>query len=203
MRHLVVLFLLASACTRAPIQLPGIPLDLDPSLAVQARHGNAGHACPVEGGVYSARHVFLNVYGGYEGATWSQIQERDGELVVLNGRLEVIGENAFFDMVALGLKDVHERAITYLPKGTAQVGEDVFWFEYDLRTQKNALRSRRRVAKVLRVVAHHYILDAPPTSGSSGGCLINGKGEAVGLVVSRWDTLDKKSVGAAILFPEL
>ena len=197
MRCLSVAFaLLLCSCAarqqRIPLDLPGIPQEVDPSLAIMTANGQGGHGCPVDGVVFTARHVMWNKEEHrFEGATWSS-RGRDGVAFV-------VGVSSVQDIVVLSIED---GVVTYLPRGWAAVGDLVFWFEYDFRTRANGLRARRMFAKVLRIVARQYVLDGIPTGGGSGGCLINERGEAVGLIAGGWLTNDKGAVGVAPFLPK-
>jgi hypothetical protein len=191
------LFLFTFGCssvnlTPVPLDLPGIPRDVDPSLALMTGNGQAGHGCPVDGAVYTARHVMWNrELGQFEGASWSSRGEEGGAVVS--------GVSPISDIVELGLSP---NTLVYLPRGSARVGERVYWFEYDFRTKANALRARRRFAVVLRIVARQYVLDEIPVGGASGSCLINERGEAIAIVTGGWELTDGKFVGVAPKLPE-
>jgi hypothetical protein len=195
MRTLLALLflLLVVSCSQKKVSLPGPYTLIDPSLAIMTRDGNAGHACPVHGHIYSARHVFWNrEENKYIGATWSS-RGYDGSTLVS-------GFSEEKDLVELWLNDTSN--VVFLPRGAAvRAGEKVYWFEYDFRTKKNALRSRRRFANVLRIVAQQYILDGTPVAGASGSCLINENGEVVGIVTGGWQMFDKSVVGVASILP--
>ena len=199
MKHLAALLVLALAgCTSCaeklvPAGLPGVPLELDPTLAISSANGNGGHACPVNGYVITAAHVVWDE----ERKTYVRVAWSDG--AGSEGLGEVAAIHPALDLVVL---QTEGGAIKFLPAGQIAVGERVYWFEYDFRTRKNALRARRRFATVLRVVAQHYILDDMPIAGASGSCLLNEQGQVVGLVVAGFDTDDKLGVGAAVKLPE-
>ena len=192
--------LLISACggKYIPPALGPITLDVDPSIAIQAPNGNAGHACAVfnDYGEFflTASHVVWNEETqSYMPVVWS-----DG--FGQEGYFETDGPFSAVD-VAL-LNPVGEKRPFALPQGPAgKPGDTVYWFEYDFRTRKNALRARRRFAKILRVVAQHYILDDLAEGGSSGTCLLDAQGEVIGIVVSGWDTADNLGVTAAVKLP--
>lgn len=194
MKRLAALLLLGlagcSACTNKvlPAGLPGIPLEIDPSIAIFTPDGSGGHACPVEGGVVTARHVMWDEFNRrFLGASWSYQGQR--------GAAFVVGESQFQDVVVIELSG---GTVTYLKMGAPpKAGDRVYWFEYDFRTKKNAYRARRRFGSVLRLVGGHIIIDAEPTVGASGTCLINEKGEAVGIVIAGMETDDGGVVGIA------
>ena len=189
MKLLLVLALSLEACaSMAPQGLPGIPLDTDPSISIFTPDGGGGHACPVNGGVVTARHVMWDEANRkFIGGSWSYQGQRGGAVVA--------AESPYQDVVALELVGGE---INYLPMGALpEVGATVYWYEYDFRTKKNIYRARRRFASVLRLVAGHVILDREPTAGASGTCVINEKGEAVGIIVAAMEAEDGGIVGIA------
>lgn len=204
MRYLAALLLLAlvgcSGCAQRdfpfPAGLPGIPLDLDPSIALATVEGG-GHACAVGGHVLTARHVMQDRQTRqYVAAAWSDGRGSEGFASVVVG-------HAALDIALLDLMVTRGDGVVFLSRGEAKVGDRVYWFEYDFRTRPNAMRARRRVAKVLRIVAQHYILDDVPVGGASGSCLINEQGQAVGIVVAGYETTqDGLGVGIVARLPE-
>jgi len=178
---------------QVPLDLPGIPQEVDPSLAIMTANGQAGHGCLVEGEAYTARHVMWNAQlSQFEGASWSS-RGREGGAVVK-------GVSPISDIVALFLGGDD---VVYLRRGDAAVGERVYWFEYDFRTRANALRARRRFAYILRIVARQYVLDEIPVGGASGSCLISERGEVIGIVTGGWKLDDGKFVGVAPKLPPI
>ena len=194
---LVLLFVLGAGCSKpspqAPEGLPGIPLEIDPTLAIQGANGQGGHACPVNDYVITADHVLWDK----ERRTYTQATYSDG--YGANGVAMVIGGYGAVDLVIL---EILGDDVIYLPSGVGRINEKVYWFEYDFRSQKNALRARRRFAHILREVAGHYILDEMPVGGSSGSCLLNSEGQVIGMIVAGWETDDGLGVGSAIKLPE-
>lgn len=197
MRLIVVALSLASAACSAcsgrtiPVELPGIPFSIDPSLALSTASG-AGHACPVNGEVITAAHVLWDeTTRKYLGATYT-FGTSEGYAIA----------DAFFPYKDLARLQISGQ-VRYLPSGNPQAGDEVFWFEYDFRTQENAFRAHRRMAIILRVVAGLVIFDQEPVSGASGTCLINARGQVVGIVSSAFETQDGKSAGAALTLPQI
>lgn len=191
MKLLLAISLSLSSCAASlnhGAALPGIPLDVDPSIAIFTPDGGGGHACAVGGGVVTARHVMWDEENHrFLGATWSYQGQRGGAFVV--------GESEIQDVVVLELLGGE---VEYLPMGNAPApGDTLYWYEYDFRTKSNAYRARRRFGQVLRMVAGHIILDEAPVAGASGTCVINEKGEAVGIIIASLTTEDGGVVGIA------
>lgn len=190
----VFLALLLPGCVGSvvPLDLPGIPATVDPTLALSTPDGGVGHGCTVNGYAITARHVMLDENTGmFQEAAYSQ----GG----VTGIASINGYWSHLDLVSLALNNGGKD----LTKGSVKVGDMVFWFEYDFRTRKNLLRARRRFASVLRIVAHQIVLDSVPVAGASGSCLLNKNGEVVGIVNASWATDDQLNGGNAVLLPEL
>ena len=197
MRGFIICLFLLSACGQVSKEvgksLPNVPIEIDPTLAIQAANGSGGHACPVNGYVLTASHVLWDGnLRTYVPASWSFGNKSEGSA-------QVVGGYSHLDLLFL---DIYGGEIDFLPAGRAKTGDKVYWFEYDFRTSRNALRARRRFANVLRTVAGHYIFDGMPVGGASGTCLLNSQGEVVGIVVAGWFTDDKLGVGSAVKLPE-
>lgn len=193
MKTWLVAVALLAACTatpKYPVELPGIPLDVDPSIALITPSGG-GHGCPVDGVVVTAAHVMCEKPGECGRASWSSRG--------YSGMAEVHRPSTYLDIVIL---TTYGGPVVDLPRGTVEVGDVVFWYEYDFRTRKNALRARRRFANILRIVAEHAVLDEVPVSGGSGSCVLNERGEVVGLITAAFDTDDEKGAGLVVLLPE-
>ncbi len=195
MKALVCLLLLfLSACSSREFYgnaLPGIPLEVDPSVQLLTPVGGAGHGCPVNDVLVTNAHVMLDDQGRPAAAASISQKGRQGTAALV----------AFATAMDLALLEP-SMPLDYLPGGVAAKPDDVvYWFEYDFRTVENALRGRRRVGKVLRIVAGHYILDATPNPGASGSCLINEKGEVIGVVNAAFETAQGYA-GTAVMIPK-
>ncbi len=198
MRKLIYAAMLALAvgCSaKAPVRIPGIPFEVDPSLQISTPNGGGGHACPVNvngtNRIITASHVFWDT----EVKAWTNgtYTYKDQEGFVRPSEYSMFKDISFLEISG---------EVEYLPSAKPQVGEQVFWFEYDFRTQENALRARRRTASVLRIVAGMIVMDGVPVSGASGGCLLNANGEVVGIVAAAFDTDDLKGAGIAVTLDE-
>jgi len=196
----VALLALLTACSSRPptlpVELPGIPLDVDPTLAISTADGGIAHACAVDGFIITARHVVVDEAAKryVRDLAWSDGFGHDGFA-------SVVAVSPAIDLAILIV--VGEQQPKYLPSGVAKSGDEVFWFEFDFRTRANALRARRRPATVLRVVAQQIILDDVPVGGASGTCLLNARGEVAGIVTAGWDTDDELGAGSAVKLPAL
>jgi hypothetical protein len=64
-------------------------------------------------------------------------------------------------------------------------GDRIWWVGYDWKSQGDAFAPAINTALVTRIVAGHVVADTPPVEGSSGSCLLNARGEVVGIVAWR------------------
>ena len=69
-----------------------------------------------------------------------------------------------------------------LASNAPAVGETLYWLSYDRSNRKKGLTRKPLSGKVLRVVVGHIILDTETPPGSSGSCVLNSRGEVVGLI---------------------
>lgn len=192
----VALFSACSCSTKGEyfpaIPLPGIPLEVDPSVQIATLDGGVGHGCPVNDILVTNLHIVLTKKG-------QLIQAVSISQGGLNGIAFVANTSVAYDLVLLEPM----MPLRHLPGGDiAEPGDVVYWFEYDFRTGENILRARRRVARILRIVAGHYILDSAPVAGASGTCLINNEGEAIGVVNAGFEADNGEGAGVAILIPK-
>ncbi len=168
--------------------------DLDPEMIHRRDRSVAligfntmGHGCPVGGYIFTATHVIDKVHG----VNWSDQYGNSGHAV----------KNAtsrFSDLARMTIDPDYDLPIqNALKLNVSEVGDDVYWFEYDWRTGKNTLRESFRSAKVLRVVANHVVISAKPVSGASGGCLFAEGGSVIGVMVWAFTAEDDFGAGVA------
>lgn len=174
------------------VPLPGVPLGLDPSVQIITPDGGAGHGCPMNDILVTNAHVMKDDEG-------RPIPVAAISHLGMQGVAALVSFSVAFDLALLE----PSIPLTYLPGGDiAAPGDVVYWFEYDFRTVENTMRPRRRVARITRVVAGHYMLDSSPRSGASGTCLINNAGEAIGVVNAGFEADDGNFAGVAVIIPK-
>jgi len=80
-------------------------------------------------------------------------------------------------------------------------GDKAWILGYEYRSKSKALQERLFETRVLRVFSRMIVIDQDTLPGSSGGCVINDKGEAEGILVWSFglETGFKDSVGLAVL----
>ncbi len=167
-----------------PTPVPVAPVDLSRVVPLIGRDG-MGHGCPVRPGVIlTAAHVvsegtdahpiFFSLPSGkasvampYKVATYEDIAS----------------------LVAMIDVDPYP-----LAKEAPIPGEKLWWVGYNFSTRAQALEPLTFQGTLLRVVGSHLVIDEPPISGSSGSCIINERGEVVGIVTWRVPTDEYKPV---------
>jgi hypothetical protein len=77
-------------------------------------------------------------------------------------------------------------------------GERLWWMGYDFSNQKRAFQRREFSSEVLAVVAGLIILKNDTPQGTSGSCVLNSKGEVVGILSFGKDLDNKDSVTGVI-----
>lgn len=147
-----------------------------------------GRGCPVSGFIMTARHVVQKPrFDGYYDAWWSDSFGNDGSAALHST------SNAVDAAALLPDGPMYPVQVTI---GKPTVGEEVYWFDYDYKDTRMTTRLRR--AKLLRRVGGHLILSESATSGASGGCIFNRKGEAIGIMV--W--VLRGDIGIGLQFPK-
>jgi hypothetical protein len=143
-----------------------------------AGYGTLGHACPTERGVYTALHN-VKPYADHpqghfftKAFAWEDGYENKGLL--------------YFDSSS-ETRDLARAAASlgYVPYPLAdenpEVGDVVYWKEYNL--SDDVMTIIERESTVTQVIAGHIVMEHNPLPGASGGCLINRKGQAIGVVI--------------------
>lgn len=149
-----------------------------------------GHACPCDGTVYTAAHLarpgneyLFYTWGdqlGHQGTAEGNSYDRYRDL----GTLKLMGDTPY----------MYPKATT-LPKR----GDVVYWVEFGTTAHEFFLPKVRK-AKFLYAFAGYANFDNIPQQGASGSCLLNAKGEVVGIVA--WGGIKGgKKAGAAVLLP--
>ena len=166
--------LLALALSAAPL-LAGEAPDTSRILSVVGRF-TVAHACPVAPDVVlSNAHVF-------------DLRPFDPQIPPFPYRFEGGGvtgwlhPNKVFSDIDLGTA-VPTVPVQYYPIATQPPtpGEQMWWVAYDWR-KKHAFEQKVLTGKVVRVIAGAIVLDQDTPQGSSGSCILNAKGEVVGLI---------------------
>lgn len=79
-----------------------------------------------------------------------------------------------------------------------QPGERLWWVGYERKNRKNSLDRKLFDGKVLRIIAGHLVLDEPTTRGSSGSCVLNSRGEVVGIIAWGMDMENGEEITIAV-----
>ncbi len=135
-----------------------------------------GHACPVEGKVYTAKHNTYNPKTGRVLARGFSWEDGLGNKGVAHTELG----NNYYDVatlfVPLGTPYYYERG------EDLERGDRVRWVEFE-KDKEKVFEQRVVTAKVIHSIAGYIFLDKLPVPGASGSCLIDESGKAVGMVV--------------------
>ncbi len=145
---------------------------MDRSVAIISEH-SVGHGCYVGGFIFTANHVVTKV----KGVNWSDQYGNSGRAIKQ-------ANSPFGDLARLlPVEGMDKPVANALKLNPPNVGDEVYWFEYDWGTNKNALREKYRTATVLRVIANHVVLSESPIQGASGGCVFAKGGSVIGIVI--------------------
>lgn len=171
----------ALACAaKAPLYDPPAERNLDGVMHLVGRYG-FGHACPCDGLILTAAHVAHPLYtrgAGYKDEpiehAWSD--ERGGEGFVISQYLQ-LGRDLGFLLARTGNPAYYRHAII-----EPQIGDTLYWSEYDFSSLGKAFSPVIREGDVLRIFAGHIVVDREPVRGASGSCVFNQSGEVVAIV---------------------
>jgi hypothetical protein len=103
----------------------------------------------------------------------------------------------------LGWLELGKGAVKYpytVASTRPNIKDKIYWIEYNFKRKKDAFRTERREAKVLRIIAGHIYVDEAPVSGASGGCAFNEAGEVVGIISGAYavGTFARANVGVFV-----
>ncbi len=149
-------------------------------VAVLIGEDGFGHGCPVsEYVLLTAKHVAYGhqeVHGGPRtGSTYGV--EVDGA----HGIASAVMYSQGFDMALM--KTTVKIREPYRIASSVKEGDRVWLIQYS-REKKKAFRPEVVEAKVVTILPDHLILDDFGMPGASGGCVVNGDGEVVGIYVA-------------------
>lgn len=151
------------------------------------------HGCPVDGFVLTAGHVVSPDYKAAPGLLAGYVWE-DG--YGNRGYLKGEGTSLARDVGVLTLES-GEPVYYKHAEATPELGEFLYWVEYEYGRKSTVFRQKQQRAALLRIIPGHLVLDKEPVKGASGGCLLNVDGEVVGLIVWGQPTASRKVVAVA------
>jgi len=151
--------------------------DLSRMLALQARF-TMFSGCPVAAtrALTSAHAVDLRPFDRSVPLYGARYQTWDGSAA---GRIRPIVVSMEEDIALVAAEGLTPYPIaTEMPA----TGEQLWWVGYDYRKRKDALAPRVFTGRVIRGVAGVIVIDVMTEEGTSGGCALNARGEAVGII---------------------
>jgi len=176
-----VIIVAAMACaSRAPVDVLLAERNLDGVMRLVGRYG-FGHACPCDGLILTAAHVAHPIYTkgpAYKNEpiehAWSDSR---GGWGFVSSRYLQLGRDLGFVHPRSGTPAYYTHAML-----APQVGDTVYWSEYDFSCAEKILAPITREGAVVRLVAGHIVVDHMPVAGASGSCVFNESGEVVAIV---------------------
>ncbi len=176
MRALLVPALLLSA----PLASADTP-DTSGILSVVNLAGFA-HACPIGPRLaITARHVVDSDPLHAEIPTYPQRWFQDVVGASEHGLLMTARTSGPFDLALVESDD--EFAMYYpIAAEAPKPGETLTWLSYNFGKRSKAFERKPLSGKVARVFAGMIVMDEETVAGSSGSCVLNGRGEVVAIV---------------------
>lgn len=194
MRALLPLAFSFAGCLVHPSE-PKIPApDTRAILQLIGRWG-AAHACPIaEDSALTAAHVVDVRPFDKEVPLYPQLWTNGyGE----TGALQAVKAQQQLDGATLEPEEPFAHFYSIADKAP-EPGEWVWFVGYDFEKRDQAFTEHVFKVRVLRVVAHHLILSEAGKPGSSGSCVLNAKGEVVGVNTGGMVLEDHREVGMAV-----
>lgn len=174
-------YLEASLPVREIVKVAAPPISIDGGRVVQVwTRGSMGHACPVsDSTAFTADHVAVT-YGEDLGRALALPQiwgDRFGNAgTYAHAWSDIRRDLAFVQVVEGRFAGWFEIA-----KELPEVGDEVVIVGYDFDA---GFVDKPKKVTVLQVLGGHLTYDGTPGPGSSGSCVLNAKGEAVGINVA-------------------
>lgn len=173
---------------RANAQPKPQPPDMSRIITFVGSDGLA-HGCPVEPDIaLTARHVAVNRSDSlFTPPGQSAYAFSSGNVY---GYATYIAESQALDIALMQLTSEVE---PYAVAESVSVGEIVWLIDFE-RDKDAPFHPVPISAKVATILPHHILLSDFGQPGSSGGCVLNGKGEVVGIYVAFIPLVDLKTV---------
>jgi len=155
-----------------------------------------GHGCPIASDkAFTNTHVLDPRPEAMDSKPWPARWSQTG--LETNTVIEPTRQWMRDDLVLGTLTPKVER-FYHIAANPPAIGERLWWTSYNWDSKKVALAEEQLNGKVLRIVAGYIVIDSPTPHGSSGSCVLNVKGEVVGIVTVRIGTKSEQVVTGAI-----
>lgn len=158
---------------------PVAPFDIRPVISLIGRFGMA-HACPLGPDlVITNAHVTdiepTSAFALLPSRAWSEVEGDFG--------LESRGVSYAADLSVMGpVSEIKLQHYFPIALDLPSPGDTLYWVGYDWRHKATMFARRVFSGHVLRVIAGNIIIDRETTKGSSGSCVLDGQGRAVGII---------------------
>lgn len=168
--------------------------DLSATIQLMGRFTSA-HACPVgpQKALTAAHVIDLRPFEATPLYPY-RWQQGDADGIVADGSASITS-----DLAELKPNPLRPFPRWYsLASSAPAVGSHLWIRGYDFRKGKNAFAPRDWEVEVLRVVAGHIIVKPSVDFGTSGSCMLNEKGEVVGILAKGVNLHNEDEVGLGV-----
>lgn len=181
MRSQIFLVLALAGCASTRADAPtaswrGPSLNDPKSMSLVGRFG-IGHACPVNGMIFTAAHVATSPKSDPSQAALGYVYSMGTRKGFVTGFSPLLSRDLATMNVDIGDQPTYGRLAGRAPVN----GDKIYWQEFNLTA--NPLRGELRSGEITDVTTGHFVFKPEPSPGASGGCVINEQGEVYGIVI--------------------
>ncbi len=151
-------------------------------LRVMTRFGMC-HACPVavDLALISAHCVDMQPFDPKVPAYGGRYSNADG---TVTGIFNTVALSTREDLAVIEMTPP-VGGFYLLAKEAPELGQTIWWLDYDYRSRKNALKPKQGHGELVEIVAGNIVVARSAVPGSSGGCTLTANGELVAIVDAR------------------